>query len=136
MGSRETTAASIPVKLSFTSFKGTATTKAGRFWGANARGSLRNLTTCSCFDCRQVTKARCSALATNGSCSARKFPCDALGIDQLVLAKLQYLAVVEADGKRADQQECAQKEPKDSHAPGTHTSPTRFSIQRHLHYSF
>src|SRR5467141_2257277 len=50
MDSRETTAASIPVKLSSTSFKGTATTKAGRFWGATARGSLRNLTTCSCFE--------------------------------------------------------------------------------------
>src|SRR5260370_40679246 len=67
MDSRETTAASIPVKSSFTSFKGTATTKAGRFWGATARGSLRNLTTCSCFDCRQVTNGPRRALPPDGT---------------------------------------------------------------------
>jgi hypothetical protein len=61
---------------------------------------------------------------------------DALGIHQLVLAKLQYLAVVKPNGKRADQQKRSQNEPKDAHAPGAHTFPASFEIQRHLYYSF
>src|SRR5438094_10202149 len=41
---------------------------------------------------------------------------DALGVHQLFLAELQYLAVVKASGKRAAQQEWAQNAPKETHA--------------------
>ena len=61
---------------------------------------------------------------------------DALGIHQLFLAELQYLAVVKADGKRADQQERPQNEPQDAHAACAHMFPTGFEGQVHLDYSF
>jgi hypothetical protein len=60
---------------------------------------------------------------------------NALGIHQLVLAKLQYLAVVETNGECADQQKRTQNQPKDAHAPSAHLFPAGFEIQRHLHYS-
>ncbi|PYU72997.1 MAG: hypothetical protein DMG49_06800 [Acidobacteria bacterium] len=60
----------------------------------------------------------------------------ALGIYQLLLAKLQYLAVIEPDGKRTDQQKRAKNEPQDAYAPCAHTFPTSFGIKRHLDYSF
>ena len=61
---------------------------------------------------------------------------DALGVHQLFLAKLQNLAVVQTNGKRANQQKRSQNEPKDAHTPGAHVFPAGFGIQRHLDYSF
>ena len=60
----------------------------------------------------------------------------ALGIDQFVLAELQYLAVIEANRERADKQERAQNKPKDAHTPRAHTFPPSFGIMRHPDYSF
>ena len=60
MLSRETTAASMPLNLSFTC-SGTAMTKAGRLSGPSASGSLRNTT-----DCGAGRKSALQGLADEG----------------------------------------------------------------------
>jgi len=54
-----------------------------------------------------------------------------LGIDELFLAEFQHLAVVQANGQRADQQQRAQDKPQNAHTSAAHTRPQGWICRRH-----